>query len=65
MQPICTTSKTHAKIIIQSLEQIPLYQKLEQKVKELHLLGKLYKEISKTLNITNKTAIKACKYKSK
>lgn len=65
LQPIRTASEIHAKIIIQPLERIPLYQKLSQKVKELHLLGLTYKEIAKTLSINKKTAIKACKYNSK
>ena len=63
LQPIRTASEIHAKIIIQPLEQTPLYQKLAQKVKELHLLGMTYKEIAKALNINKKTAIRACKYK--
>ena len=62
MQPIRTASEIHAKIIIQPLEQIPLYQKLAQKVKELRLLGMTYKEIAKALNINKKTAIKAYWY---
>ena len=65
MQPIRTASEIHSKIIIQPLEQIPLYQKLAQKVKELHLLGMSYREITKALNINKKTAIKTYKYKSK
>jgi len=65
LQPIRTLSEIQAKIIIQPLEQIPLYQKLAQKVKELHLLGMSYREIARTLNINKKTAIKAYEYKSK
>jgi transposase-like protein len=65
LQPIRTAAEIHAKIIIQPLEQIPLYQKLSQKVKELYLSGMPYRKIAKALNIDKKTAIKACKYKSK
>ena len=65
LQPIRTASEIHVKIIIQPLERIPLYQKLAQKVKELHLLGMTYRKIAKDLNLDKKTAIKACKYKSK
>jgi len=65
LQPIRTASEIQAKIIIQPLERIPLYQKLAQKVKELRLLSMPYKEIVKALNINKKTAVKACRYKSK
>jgi len=65
LQPIRTASEIHAKIIIQPFEQIPLYQKLAQKVQELHLLGMPYRAIARALNIDKKTVMKACKYKSK
>lgn len=60
MQLIRIISEIQAKIIIQPIERIPLYQKLAQKVKELRLLGMTYKKIAKTLNINKKTVRKAC-----
>ena len=62
MQPIRTASEIHAKIIIKPLERIPLYQKLAQKVKELHLLGMTYKEIAKSLGVSKNTIKKACNH---
>jgi orotate phosphoribosyltransferase-like protein len=48
-----------ANIIIQPLQRIILYQKIERKVAELRLLGMTYKEIAKSLNVTRNTAMKA------
>jgi DNA-binding NarL/FixJ family response regulator len=62
LQPIRTASEIQAKIIIQPLERIPLYQKLAQKVKELHLLGMTYEEIAKSLDVSKKTVKKARRF---
>lgn len=65
MQPIRTAAEISAKIIIQPLERIPLYQKIAKKVAELRLLGMPHKEIAKSLDIAKNTVIKACKFQKK
>lgn len=62
MQPIRTTSEITANIIIQPLQRTPLYQKLAKKITELRLLGMPCKDITKSLNISKGTVIKAYKF---
>jgi len=63
LQPIRTISEIQAKIIIQPLERIPLYQKMAKKVQELHLLGMTLKKIASSLDISMNTVKKAYHYK--
>lgn len=63
MQPIRTASEITVKIIIQPLYQISLYQKLAEKVRELYALGMTFREIAKTFKTSEKTVIRAYKYK--
>ena len=62
LQPIRTSAEITAHIKILPVHQPYLYQKLSQKATQLRLLGMSYQEIAKSLNITKKTAIRACKY---
>jgi len=62
LQPIRTIGEISAHIEIFPVHQPYLYQKLSQKATQLRLLGMTYGQISKSLNINRKTAIKACKY---
>ena len=39
-----------------------MYQKFSRKAKKLRLLGMSYEQIAKSLNISKKTVINACKY---
>jgi len=61
-QPIRTFGEITAHIKIFPVHQPYLYQKLSQKATRLRLLGMTYQQIAKSLNITKKTAIRACKY---
>ena len=63
MQPIRTISEISAHIKILPIRQIPLYQKLSIKAKQLHTLGMSYQEIAKSLSVGETTVIRA--YKSK
>jgi len=47
LQPIRTASEIQVKIVIEPTEQIPLYQKLAQKIEELYLLGMSFRAISR------------------
>jgi len=62
LQPIRTASEITAKIIIQPLERIPLYQKIAQKVAELRLLGMPHKKIAESLGISERTSKKALRF---
>jgi DNA-binding MurR/RpiR family transcriptional regulator len=61
MQPIRTISEISAQIKILPVRQIPLYQKISLKAKQLYNLGMSYKEIAKSLNVGETTIIRACK----
>ena len=61
-QPIRTFGEITAHIKILPVHQPYLYQKLSQKATQLRLLGMTYQQIAKSLNITKKTAIRACKH---
>ena len=50
MQPIRTISEISIHIKILTIRQIPLYQKISTKVKQLHALGMSYQKIDKRLN---------------
>ena len=63
MQPIRTISEISADIKILPTKQIPLYQKISLKAKQLHALGMLYKEIAKKLDVGETTVIRAYKFK--
>jgi len=62
-QPIRTISEISTHIKILPIRQIPLYQKLSIKAKQLHTLGMSYQQIAKSLNVGSATITKACKYK--
>ncbi|MHB8279717.1 MAG: hypothetical protein ACYDIA_18980 [Candidatus Humimicrobiaceae bacterium] len=63
MQPIRTISEISADIKILPAKQIPLYQKISLKAKQLYTLGMSYRQIAKSLNIGETTVVRACKYK--
>jgi hypothetical protein len=65
LQPIRTASEIHFKIIIEPLVRHFLYQKFEQKAKELHALGMSYYQIGNHLKISKKTAKLAVLYNQK
>ena len=62
MQPIRTAAEIKAQIKIYPVRRVYMYQKFSQKAKELRLLGMSYEQIAKSLNISKKTVINACKY---
>ena len=62
-QPIRTISEISAHIKILPIKQIPLYQKISIKAKQLKSLGMSYQQIASSLNIGETTVIRACKYK--
>ena len=64
MQPIRTISEISAHIKILPARQIPLYQKISLKAKQLYTLGMSYKQIAKRLNTGEATIVRACKYNS-
>ena len=64
MQPIRTISEISAHIKILPAKQIPLYQKISLKAKQLYTLGMSYQQIAKNLNVEETTVIRACKYKT-
>lgn len=51
----------HIKIL--PARQIPLYQKISTKAKQLHTLGMSYQQIAESLNTSEVTIVRACKYK--
>jgi len=61
-QPIRTISEISAHIKISPIRQIPLYQKLSIKAKQLHTLGMSYQKISESLNTSEATIIRAWWY---
>jgi hypothetical protein len=61
-QPIRTISEISAHINISPLIQIPLYQKLSLKAKQLHALGMSHDKIAKELDTSESTIIRACRY---
>ena len=63
LQPIRTAAEISAQIKLCPVRRVYLYQKYSQRAKELRLLGMSYEQIAKSLNISKKTAINACKYK--
>ncbi|MHB1275000.1 MAG: hypothetical protein ACYC0D_03810 [Candidatus Humimicrobiaceae bacterium] len=63
MQPIQTISEISAQIKILPVRQVPLYQKISLKAKQLHALGMSYQQIAKKLSVGEATVIRACKYK--
>jgi DNA-binding NarL/FixJ family response regulator len=62
LQPIRTAAEITAQIKIYPVRRVYMYQKLSQKAKKLRLLGMSYEQIAKSLNISKKTVINACKY---
>ena len=64
MQPIRTISEISAHIKILPARQIPLYQKISLKAKQLYSLGMSYQQIAKSLNVGETTATRACKLKN-
>ena len=62
MQPIRTISEISAHIKILPARQIPLYQKIALKAKQLYSLGMSYQQIAKSLNVGETTVIRACKF---
>ena len=64
MQPIRTISEISAYIKIFPARQIPLYQKISLKAKQLHNLGMSFQQIAKSLKIGETTVIRACKFKT-
>ena len=61
MQPIRTISEISADIKILPAKQIPLYQKVSLKAKQLYALGMSYREIAKKLSVGETTVIRACR----
>ena len=61
MQPIQTISEISAHIKILPARQIPLYQKISLKAKQLHDLGMSYQQIAKSLNVGETTVMRACR----
>ena len=64
-QPIRTISEISAHIIILPTRQIPLYQKISTKAKQLKSLGMSYQQIAKSLNVGETTVLRSCKHKEK
>ncbi len=62
MQPILTTAEIKTQIKIYPVRLVYMYQKFSLKAKELRLLGMSYEQIAKSLNVSRKTVINACKY---
>ena len=61
-QPIRTISEISAHINILPAIQIPLYQKLSIKAKQLKSLGMSYDRIASELKTSESTIVRACKY---
>ena len=64
LQPIRTAAEITAQIEILPVFKIPFYQELAQKATQLRLLGMSYEQIGEKLNVSKKTALKACKLKN-
>ena len=62
LQPIRTAAEITAQIKIYPVRRVYMYQKFSRKAKKLRLLGMSYEQIAKSLNISKKTVINACKY---
>ncbi len=62
LRSIRTAGEIDLKIVIEPEIQIPVYQKLSDKVKQLYLLGMSMQEIAKNLKIDPKTALRAYRY---
>ena len=62
LRPIRTAGEVDLRIIIEPETVIPVYQKLADKVKQLHVLGMTIQEIAKSLGIDPKTALRAYRY---
>jgi hypothetical protein len=63
LQPIRTASEIQVKIVIEPIEQTPLYQKLASKIEELHLLGMSLRAIGKSLKVNRRTVVRALKHR--
>lgn len=64
MQPIRTISEISAHIKILPSKQIPLYQKISLKAKQLYSLGMSYRQKAEGLKLGKTTIEKACKYEN-
>lgn len=62
MRSIRTAGEVTLKIVIETEIRIPIYQKLSDKVKQLHLLGMSFPAIAKSWGIDAKTALRAYRY---
>jgi len=62
LQPIRTASEIQIKIVIESIQRTPLYQKLAQKIEELLLLGMSFRAIARSLGVNRRTIIRAYEY---
>lgn len=62
LQPIRTASEVQVKIIIRPIQEIPLYQKLSQKVEKLFLLGMSFRSIGRSLGVSKRTILRAYQY---
>ena len=63
MQSIRTISEMSVHIKILPVRKISLYQKISTKTKQLHALGMSYHQIAESLNTSEVTIVRACKYK--
>ncbi len=64
-QPIRTLSLIPVKIKITMTENIPLYQQLAPKIRELKILGMTVNEIAERWKISPKTVRKGLRWRSK
>jgi len=62
LRPIRTAGEVELRIIIEPETVIPVYQRLSDKVKQLHLLGMSMPEIAMRLKIDPKTALRAYRH---
>lgn len=62
MKPFRTISEISAHIKVLPASQIPLYQKISLKAKQLHTLGMSNQQIDKSLNIGETIVVRASKY---
>ena len=62
MQPIRTFCAISLHIKIHPVKDIPLYQKISRKVRQLRELGMTFTAIAESLNSDTKTAIKAYRF---
>jgi len=57
-----TISEISAHINILPTRQIPLYQKISTKAKQLHAPGMFHDKITRKLNMSKTAIVRACKY---